>query len=264
MRYRVFLLVLAISASWLNQPNRAYGGGFTPDITSMAPGMVGVGDQGDAVEMGQRLGKFMGSFMREMKTTPERMDANEQQSSRNTRQSYRSSPERNEYSQDDEQNFNYESKRNRNESNTQSRNNSTPQYLPLYDPWGVEDRGNPLLDHDTWGSRYDRPYSPYGPSSERRSDGYVDGYRSTGPYGRAADFNWDRGRNYYGAGLAPWENSEPMYNSRDERRWHDPSYYEPDYNPRYWDHREGPYGPPRNPSPWSEPGAERYKQDNWW
>lgn len=252
MRYRVLLLVLAMSANWLQQPNSVYGGGFTPDVTSMAPGMVGVGDQGDAVEMGQRLGKFMGSFMREMKNPNEGV-ASDERSTRNSQREYRNYRDR-----DDPRDFESDPRRNRNEGEAQRRNSESLRFVPLYDPWGAEDRGNPLLDYDSWGGY--NGSSRYG--SYERSGPYErsEPYRDVGPYGWAADQNWNSGRGYYGAGLAPWERQELGPNPRSERRWRDPSYYDPDFNPKVSDPTDGAYGP----LPWqATPRSGRNWRDDW-
>ncbi|MBF0437883.1 MAG: hypothetical protein HQL93_02055, partial [Magnetococcales bacterium] len=213
---RAFLLFLAVGAISIAHPNRVLGGGLTPDMTSMSPtmmspGMMGIADQGDSVEMGQRFGKFMGSFMREMKNPSERTDSDES----NRRDNYRSTREPTNSYRDREM----DSRRDRYVEGDQRGHNETLRYVPLYDPWGA-DRGNPLMDSGGWNSTYENPY-------QRRGS-----YRDPGPYGWAADRNWDSGRSYYGAGLAPWEMNEPQPNSRSERRWFDPSYYDRDYDHR--------------------------------
>ncbi|MBF0271650.1 MAG: hypothetical protein HQL98_06285 [Magnetococcales bacterium] len=207
---------------------------MTPDMTALSPGMVGIADQGDATVMGERMGKFMGSFMREMKNAPDRTDANE-----NWRGDSRGSP-----SVDAQRN------RDRDNSNARGEPREVLRYVPLYDPWGA-DRGNPYLETEMWGGPYGTHRYP-APSSN---------WNEPGPYGWAADQNWYRGRGYYGAGLAPWESHEPPQDPNAERRWHDPSYYD----------RQDPaaaYGPPppEDPSaprayaPWSN-GSRR---GNWW
>lgn len=276
LHYRAFLLVLACGAAWVGNASTASGGGMTPDMTSMAPGMMtpglmGASDQGDAVEMGQRLGKFMGSFMREMKTSPERMESDD----KSMRQTYREPRHSRDTMDDNRDNWrDYESDapdrsrrgranardefRDGREGRQELNSSRPPQYLlPTYDPWGAVDRGNPLLDYDSWGGpegrSYNRPGSNYG--------GYRNPYN--GGYGpeNAADYNWNRGRKYYGAGLAPWESYDSGSDPYAERRWRDPSYYDPEYTPRYTDPGDGGYGPNWQPSPWSS-GTPR--RDYWW
>ncbi|MBF0214402.1 MAG: hypothetical protein HQM00_12735 [Magnetococcales bacterium] len=178
--------------------------------------------------------------MREMKNTPERGDSAEgwqgEGRSREPATSRRGSW------RDDE------------ESARSGRNErEVLRYVPLYDPWGATERGNPYAESELWGNH---PYgrSPYYHPGDRPSG------NEPGPYGWAADYSWDRGRGYYGAGLAPWEAYEPPPNLRSERRWLDPSYYDHQESGPYYGPGEEGYAP-RAYAPWSGSGSRR---GNWW
>lgn len=205
----------------------------------MAPGMVGVADQGDAVEMGQRLGKFMGSFMREMKTTPERSESDDAASrypQRDSRRYYNAPESGRDYGPDNHR---------RNGTDGNGQRNTEYRFLPLYDPWGADRRGG-----DGWETSARSPYPeavPYGWAS--------------GPYMGAGDYDWMRTRGYYGAGLAPWEAYDRGPDPRGERRWRDPSYYDPDFDPRYSEPAQGAPAPAWS-SPWS--GGGRRGGGPWW
>ncbi|MBF0628066.1 MAG: hypothetical protein HQL91_07580 [Magnetococcales bacterium] len=215
----------------------ATAGGMTPDMTALSPGMMGVADQGDATEMGQRMGKFMGSFMREMKNAPERGDANE---------GWRAESRGREPVESRRGNWRDDEETRRSGRGEQPR--EVLRYVPLYDPWGA-DRGAPYMEQELWGGS---PYYGRTPYPGRGA------WNEPGPYGWAADQNWERGRGYYGAGLAPWETHEPPPDPRTERRWLDPSYYDrpdPRVDPA-WEEPPGqrPYGP------WSGGG----RRGSWW
>ncbi|MBF0341788.1 MAG: hypothetical protein HQL95_12635 [Magnetococcales bacterium] len=217
--------------------SQSHAGGMTPNMTPVTPGMTGMADQGDATEMGQRMGKFMGSFMRELKSPNDRADSGE---------AWRGEPRVREPSNDSRRGFWRED-----EEQARRSNREVTRYVPLYDPWGA-DRGGWDLENLGSGSSYGRPYPP----------GYGHGWNESAPYGWGSDPNWDRARNYYGAGLAPWENFTPPPDPREERRWRDPSYYDkPDtryVNPPPME--DSQYGP-RSTAPWSNWNGRR---GSWW
>ncbi|MBF0190496.1 MAG: hypothetical protein HQL99_05020 [Magnetococcales bacterium] len=232
MQNKKILYLLTASALWVATPVPGSAGGLTPDMTALSPGMMGIADQGDATVMGERMGKFMGSFMREMKNAPDRVDTNEGWRGGQPAEALRQ-PDRD------------------NRSGRGEEPREVLRYVPLYDPWGA-DRGNPYLEPGVWGGPYGSPHY----------QGRSPGWNEPGPYGWAADQNWNRGRGYYGAGLDPWESQEPPPDPYTERRWHDPSYYnrqEPPagYGPHTW---EDPHAP-RAYAPWSNNGTRR---GNWW
>ncbi|MBF0180140.1 MAG: hypothetical protein HQM03_08960 [Magnetococcales bacterium] len=249
VQYQWFLYFLAFAAAWFAPANDMQAGGFTPDMNPMAPGMMGVADQGDAVEMGQRLGKFMGSFMREMKNTPEGVE----RAPRAPEREYHSYPEsrRDVDPRDRERDYDRRGEATR----------VVPQYVtPPYDPWGAGRGTTPLLDNDPWGSgsgsysnrSYSSPY--YGPGGTLSGPS---GWGDSAP-SQWAEQEWRRSRGYYGAGLAPWEYHDQGPDPRAERRWRDPSYYDRDYDPRDREATDGAYG---HPSPWSG-GYDRGSR--WW
>ncbi|MBF0296223.1 MAG: hypothetical protein HQL96_13625 [Magnetococcales bacterium] len=217
-------------------------------MNPMSPGIMGVADQGDAVEMGQRLGKFMGSFMREMKNSPEGVE----RAPRGAEREIHPYPE------------------NRRDADPRDRDYDrrggeaarvVPQYvMPPYDPWGAARGTAPLMDNDpAWGG------SGYSNRHQYSSPYYGQGGYWPGPTGWgdsapsvSAEQEWRRSRGYYGAGLAPWEYQEPGLDPRAERRWRDPSYYDPDYDPRDRDATDGAYG---HPSPWS---GRNDRGNRWW
>ncbi|MEO5347039.1 MAG: hypothetical protein H7834_11765 [Magnetococcus sp. YQC-9] len=202
----------------------------------MAAGM----DQNDPMEMGERMGKFMGSFMREMKDPQERLDSGE---------GWRGVPRMREPADSRRSGWgDYDAGGRRGEPREGTR------YMPLYDPWGVTNRGSPLPESELWGSSpsyYGRSHYP----------GYGNPWNDPGSYGWAANRDWDRGRGYYGAGLTPWEAYELPPDPRAERRWYDPSYYEaPSYGPGYRLPGDEPSAPPRAGNPWQY-GSHR---GGWW
>ncbi|MBF0614422.1 MAG: hypothetical protein G8237_05795 [Magnetococcales bacterium] len=239
--YKSQSIVLAMALSWLTMTQKAAAEGMTPTMTSLKPNMMGIAaDQGDATEMGQRMGKFMGSFMREMKNNPERNEPGEGWRGENRNREYMEPSRRGYWREDEEGQRGY-----------RGEGREVIRQVPLYDPWGAT--SNPyLMEPELWGGNpyYGRPHHPY-----------RNGWSEPGPYGWAADYNWERGRGYYGAGLAPWETYEPPHDPRSERRWHDPTYYDqpPDSPREFAPWREDPYGGGRGYGPhW---GGRR---GSWW
>ncbi|MBF0261755.1 MAG: hypothetical protein HQL97_07990 [Magnetococcales bacterium] len=210
--------------------------------TSGIPGvpgtLVGATDQGDAVEMGHRLGKFMGSFMREMKTPQEQA----------TGEGVRGEPRMREPTDGRRGTWSeYDQGGRRGDQREMYR------YMPLYDPWGMTERGSPYPE---WELGENRPY--YG---RPNSPGYGNSWNEPGSLGWAAINDWDRTRGYYGAGLSPWEAREPPPDPRAERRWHDPSYYEPPrMGPGYRLPEDEPQAAPRSYRPWND----GYRRGSWW
>lgn len=207
----------------------------TPGMPGM-PGVMGATDQGDATEMGQRMGKFMGSFMREMKPPQEQ-----------TGEGWRGEPRMRE-PVDGRRSHEYDPAARRGEPREMYR------YMPLYDPWGVAERGSPYPEWELWGGN-----SPY--HGRSHPPGYGNPWNDPGSLGWAATGDWDRGRGYYGAGLPPWDTHEPPLDPRAERRWHDPSYYErPRLGPGYRLPEDEPQAAPRSYRPWSD----GYRRGSWW
>ena len=147
--------------------------------------------------MGQRFGKFMGSFMREMgapgmpKGVPSasatgRVGREPVPPREPMRERAYQAPLR------DREHRRYEREGDFRRERSRGRQDS-PYYAPSYDPWGAYSWGRRPFRDDDWGG-----------------------------VGSWAERDWARGRDYYGAGIAPWENRRWGYGGGPGRsRWGD-------------------------------------------
>lgn len=186
--------------------------------------------KGEMAEMGERFGKFMGSFMQEAGRsgmgretgTSEGRDAG--------------SPGRSGY---DGRNYDYQQgerpgekpgeRRPSSVDDRELRYGASRRYppVPTYDPWGASPWSRwdsvPVIDHDPWVSS------------------------ST-----FADWDWARRKRYYGSGVVgPWELPGPGWSGTHEPYWRGGGGYDPGYYP----------GGPDGSTGWRDDGTA-YGRDN--
>ncbi|MBF0133691.1 MAG: hypothetical protein HQL75_14030 [Magnetococcales bacterium] len=135
--------------------------------------------KGELQDMGERFGRFMGSFVQEMGQAAVKQDPN----ATSRLDGSRENGDRRVWDRNDVSREGWRSGLSDDRSGDvrdAQRGSRYRSNVPTYDPWGVRDWG--------YGSVPTRRYDPWG---------------STAAY---ADWDWEMGRWYYGAGaLAPWE-----------------------------------------------------------
>lgn len=191
---------------------------------------------GELQDMGERFGRFMGSFMQEMGKSGAKRDAGVTGGVDGNRGSAGASDGR--YApQADERRYGPVEGNGRNVYRYR-----TP--VPMYDPWGANQWGywnSPLMEYDPWGS-----------SSSH------------------ADWDWERRRNYYGSGaIAPWEHDPGGWAGPEGGDWRfgrDGSPVNPNMGAP--DHGLGgdrSYGPPRGweERPWGNGGYGDWDGGRW-
>ncbi|MBF0110900.1 MAG: hypothetical protein HQL76_17170 [Magnetococcales bacterium] len=185
--------------------------------------------QGELQEMGERFGRFMGSFMKEMGQSAGRKDL-VAPDGLNRKDGLHGAPgvanDRGAEGLDDARVRGDGTGRvfSGNDVNSGGRGLRREGFIPRYDPWGA----------DRWGGGY-------GVWNDSRAH---------------AEWDWEMGRNYYGSGaVAPWEHDRRWLGGPDGYGWPDAGW---DLG-REWMYGEGRSGPERfsdrGAGPWRGPDA---------